>query len=260
MADMDELFTDVPNDPREGGMQYPNFHIIQTPTGHNITLDDTKGHESVTIQHASGSTVQFLPDGSTIIKSEKDGFEIIFGNKTLVVSGGLNIVVNGQADMRVMKNYNLVVHGDMNVSVAGKLQTIVGGDVVTSIAGKRTEDIGNTDTTFVTGKVEKTSTDTSYYAAYSNFKTQSIKQDVIMQSGTDIRMFAGCEGGEAPPPTPAKGDIYINSAKDTYIKAGKYLLMQSEQKATLKSSNYIALDGEQLFFNSEMSETNVPEA
>jgi hypothetical protein len=253
MAKMDELFVEFPADARDGGMIHPNFNIIRTPTGHNIVLDDTEGHESVTVQHAGGSCIQFLPDGSTIFRSEKDNYEVIFGNRTAVITGKLNIVVNGDADMRVMGDHNLTVHGDMNLAVGGDLKTVVGGTAWTTIAKDRNEDLGGSDTSFVNGNLEKTSIGNSYYGAYSDIKIQSAFTSVGIQANNDVRMWAGSAGGHACPDDPNRGNIYIESNASTFIKAGKYLIGSSFNKLTLKSTNYVAIDGADIFLNSEMS-------
>jgi hypothetical protein len=254
MAKMDELFTEFPSDARDGGMVYPNFHIIRTPTGHNIVLDDTSGHESVTIQHAGGSCIQFLPDGSSIFRSEKDNFEVIFGNKTAVITGKLNIVVNGDADMRVMGDYNLTVHKDMNVAVGGDLKTVVGGSAYTTIAKDRNEDLGGSDTSFIEGNLEKTTVGTSYYGSYGDMKIQSAFTSIGIQANNDIRVWAGSAGGKACPDDPNRGNIYIESNASINMKAGKYFHMSANQSATLKSTNYVAFDGAQIFLNSEMAQ------
>lgn len=253
MTKMDELFVEFPSDARDGGMVHPNFNIIRTPTGHNIVLDDTEGHESVTVQHAGGSCIQFLPDGSSIFRSEKDGYEVIFGNKTAVITGKLNIVVNGDADMRVMGDHNLTVHGDMNLAVGGDLKTVVGGTAWTTIASDRNEDIGGSETTFVQGEVEKTSIGKSFYGAYGILKLQSIESSLGLQSNNDIRMWAGGAGGKTCPDDPDRGNIFIESNAGLFLKSSKYIIAESLQKLTLKSSNYVAIDGENIFLNTGMA-------
>ena len=255
MTGMNDLFTEIPADARgDGGMVYPNFHIIRTPTGHNIVLDDTKGHESVTVQHAGGSCIQFLPDGSSIFRSEKDGYEVIFGNKTAVITGKMNIIVNGDADMRVLGDHNLTVHGDMNLSVGGDMRTVVGGTDYKTVAKDRNEDIGGADTTFVQGELEKTSIGKSFYAAYADLKLQSAHSSVGVQANNDIRVWAGSSGGKACPDDPNRGNIFIESNAGLFLKSTwRYIIAESMQKLTLKSSNFVAIDGENIFLNTGMA-------
>ena len=66
-------------------------------------------------------------------------------------------------------------------------------------------------------------------------------------------MWAGSAGGHACPDDPNRGNIYIESNASTFIKAGKYLIGSSFNKLTLKSTNYVAIDGADIFLNSEMS-------
>ena len=47
----------------EGSGKYPNYWSYKSRSGHNIIMDDSKGNETVTVQHRSGSAIQFRPDG-----------------------------------------------------------------------------------------------------------------------------------------------------------------------------------------------------
>ena len=54
-----------PKDARElpGAGKYPNYYAHKTRSGHVLLMDDSNGAEHVTLQHRSGSMVQFHPDG-----------------------------------------------------------------------------------------------------------------------------------------------------------------------------------------------------
>lgn len=67
--------------------QYPFNRVISTRSGHVIELDDTEGAERVHIYHKSGSYVEIGPDGTTVIKSVTDKYDITDGNATFYVSG-----------------------------------------------------------------------------------------------------------------------------------------------------------------------------
>lgn len=114
--------------------QYPNYLSTHTKSGHSFVMDDSKGAESVTLQHRSGSSVQFKPDGQLLITAHNGKYEITFGENRMTISGAQDITVKGDASLRVYgdynvtchKNYNLAVMGDLNITAKNKNQHIRG--------------------------------------------------------------------------------------------------------------------------------------
>jgi uncharacterized protein involved in type VI secretion and phage assembly len=49
------------------GTDYLTTSVIETPSGHQIILDDTSGKESITINHKSGSYIKFDSTGNIVI-------------------------------------------------------------------------------------------------------------------------------------------------------------------------------------------------
>lgn len=133
---------------QEGGGQYPNYWSHKTPSGHNFVMDDSKGNETVTLQHRSGSAIQMRPDGSVHYTSHNGKYEVVFGEDRITVSGARDITVKGDASMRVYgdynvtchKNYNLTVMGDMNVTAKNMNRSIRGNmDTAAKNVNKRVE-------------------------------------------------------------------------------------------------------------------------
>lgn len=89
---------------RDGGNNefLKRTEIHKTRSGHTIEYDDNEGNEHITIQHRSGSTLQFQADGSIRFRSNngKMGFEIL-GEGYVQVTGAYTIDVKGGASMRV---------------------------------------------------------------------------------------------------------------------------------------------------------------
>lgn len=110
-------------DPRghEKAGKYPDQIVTHTRSGHSIVYDDSKGAESVTIQHRSGSAVQMLPDGALQITAHNSRYDITFGDNRVTISGANDICVKGDASMRVYGDYNVTCHKDYNLTVMGDL-------------------------------------------------------------------------------------------------------------------------------------------
>ena len=256
-APTQDQYKNVPKDARDDGLIYPNYNIIRTPTGHNLTLDDSAGAESVTLQHATGASIQFLPDGSSVYRSENDSYEVVFGDKTVVVSGSVNLVINGQCDTKIMGDYNLTVQGNMRTSVAGNMETVVACDDVKEVAGNKETVVGKSISQLSSGPAELVSNDRIYVGAKNNIKVQSINKNIYIQAPKDIRAWAGANVAiESVANTDIKSgrDYNLQSIRHYAVKSGGKITMSSTQKATLKSSNFVGLDGLKVFFNSNISD------
>jgi hypothetical protein len=103
----------------EGGGTYPNYWAHKTPSGHNFVMDDSKGNETVTIQHRSGSAIQMKPDGSVSYTTHNGKYEVVFGEDRITVSGAQDITVKGDASLRVYGDYNVTCHKNYNLTVMG---------------------------------------------------------------------------------------------------------------------------------------------
>jgi len=141
---------------------YPHNHVTQTPGGHMIELDDTPGQKRIRIQHggpdpitqdssaykegATGSFVEWHPNGDTVYKVVGDGYEIILQDKNMQVSGKLNITVVGDANFwvqgdrieRVDGNYELEVKGNFSTVVHGLTNHLSLGDMKIAAGGAAT--------------------------------------------------------------------------------------------------------------------------
>jgi hypothetical protein len=100
---------DGPQDARKlpGAGKYPNYWAHKTRSGHVLMLDDSKGAESVTLQHRGGSMIQMLPDGKVHIRSQNGRYDVTFGENRMYVSGAQDITVDGAASLTCKKDYNV---------------------------------------------------------------------------------------------------------------------------------------------------------
>lgn len=134
-----------------GAMKWPNYTSTRTRSGHTFTLDDSDGAETVTLQHRSGSMVQFLPDGAVQFVSHNGQYTFVFGENRVVITGANDVTIKGDCSMLVQGNYNttvygnqnMTVHGDMNIT-AKNMNTVVRGNMDTSAKNMTTKIEGST--------------------------------------------------------------------------------------------------------------------
>lgn len=109
-----DALPDSRSDPKS--MQYPDQKIFYTPSGHCIIMDDSKGAEHLTIQHRSGTCIQFQTDGAIQLTAQNGAYEIIFGEKRMKITGSHDVVVDGCASLKVNGDYDMTVGGDLNIT------------------------------------------------------------------------------------------------------------------------------------------------
>lgn len=99
--------------------KYPDYFSWKTRSGHVLQLDDSKGGETVTLQHRGGTAVQMAPDGSMHVTAHNGKYEITFGENRVTISGAQDITVKGDASFRVYGDYNVTCQKDYNLTVLG---------------------------------------------------------------------------------------------------------------------------------------------
>jgi hypothetical protein len=103
---------------------YPDYFSWKTRSGNLFQMDDSKGGETVTLQHRSGTAIQMAPDGSLHITAHNGKYEITFGENRMTISGAQDITVKGDASMRVYGDYNVTCHKNYNLTVMGDLNML----------------------------------------------------------------------------------------------------------------------------------------
>lgn len=110
------------------GVKYPNNKVIETTSGHVIEVDDTPGAERLHIWHKSGSSVEWHPDGSVVIRNNNK-YEITSGDEYVNIKGNVSITVNGNADVKVNGNTTVNTSGNTNISTGGNMNLTAGGNM-----------------------------------------------------------------------------------------------------------------------------------
>lgn len=170
---MSEEKWDLPKDARSSGEKYPNYNIQKTPSGHVIQVDDSRGGESLTFQHRTGSLVQFQPDGSVVFRNEKNKFELTYGDNKVLITGSHDLTVNGAKSMKVEGDYDCTVNGNYKMAIKGNLEMLVNGNYNQVIKGKKDVAINGAETVKVKGNYEHTSEGKTYIGSDSKLKIES---------------------------------------------------------------------------------------
>ena len=143
----------------EGAGQYPNYWSHKTRSGHSIIMDDSKDHESITIQHRGGSAIQFHPDGGVQMTSHNGKYDVVFGENRVTITGANDMTVKGDGTLLVYGDLHHTIHGNYNKTVTGSFNMTcdnynavvrgnqdfqVKGDKTTKVAGSYVEQVNKT--------------------------------------------------------------------------------------------------------------------
>ena len=101
--------------------KYPYYFSWKSRSGHTFQMDDSKGQETVTIQHRSGSAIQMRSDGSVHFTTHNGKYEVVLGEERVTISGASDITVKGDTSLRCYGDYNVTVHKDYNLTVMGNM-------------------------------------------------------------------------------------------------------------------------------------------
>jgi len=170
-----------------GPSLYPLSQVQETPAGNRIATDDTPGNERITIQHSSGSSVDFMPDGTILVSADNHSVHVTSGDHTAVVHGNGALEYHGDLDLVVHGNYNLTVAGDYNVTVHNHENHVVDGNRVSRVGRHDQHLIGGTFDHRTNGNSVITS-----LGQYQHFcKTTSetfVQERAEIHSGTETRI------------------------------------------------------------------------
>ncbi len=212
-----DQFEDARKNPKSG--KYPNVWTRKTRSGHVLTMDDSEGGEHMTMQHRSGSMLQFLPDGGVMIVSHNGQQQVVLGENRMWVSGAHDITVEGDASIKVKGSYNATVDGDFNVAAKGafnitaKSMNQVISEQFDLVAGSKTEKINGSSVSQVHGALSMSS-------KYG---------------------FTAVSTGDS---------VAIGGASEVAIRSGGQTAIQSGGQTSIKAGGSVAMDGSQIHLNS----------
>ena len=180
-----------PDDARrqEGAGVYPNQALVfNSRSGHNWTVDDTDGHESMTFQHRGGSAIQFQPNGAIQIVAHNSMYNLVFGQNRLSITGANDLTVKGDGSLMVYGDFNKTVHGNTNWTSTGdfnitaeNMNSMIRGNIETQ-AKNETKKLEGSSSTTAQGAIAMASKDSLTAVSHSD--------QVHIGGGAGLNMFA----------------------------------------------------------------------
>lgn len=214
---------------KKGAGTYPNYYTIRTRSGHVFTMDDSEDNESITLQHRSGSMIQFMPDGAVQFVAQNGMYTFVFGENRVKITGAYDVTVEGGGSLRVDGDYNTTVMGNHNMTVNGDFNLNA-----KNFNGQVRGDMDFNAKNF-NMKVEGSSTISSHeqtnFLSDGGIQLTSTSDSVGIGAAKDIGMKA--KGGK----------VMMQASDDMNLKSGSKLSMQSTGQVSLKSAGTVAIEG-----------------
>lgn len=121
--------------PTAFGAKYPFNHVIETDRMNLFELDDTEGSERINIFHHKGSYIEMHPDGTIVMRSVKDSWDVTFGSKTMLVNGDLKIGATGNIEIAAGGDLKLSAQGTIDLPAGAGVNLGAGGEVTVMAGG-----------------------------------------------------------------------------------------------------------------------------
>ena len=186
--------------------QYPYNFVYASLTGHMWEMDDTPGVERVNLQHRSGSRLVMGAEGTTVLKSQGNMYNITSGDSYQLAMGAYKVSVKDDIDMR--STSDVTIHAD------GTVTMLVRNDAVEHTSGKKDVLVGETLQIKCNRLIiEAENID---FVAHSN---------ITMEAGGDIKMRSG--GNMA---TSSGGDTTVFSSGGFHADASDMKWLEGQAK------------------------------
>jgi hypothetical protein len=101
--------------------QYPMNQVWETPSGHQLQVDNTPGHERIFIRHSSGTFMEMSADGKV------QTFTV--GDSKTTNKAGVTLTIDENNDVKISGHNRLMCSGGAHIEVAGDAGIAVGGAV-----------------------------------------------------------------------------------------------------------------------------------
>jgi len=234
---------DSPKDARseQGAGKYGKVRTFKTRSGHTIQHDDSPGNESVSIQHRSGSLMQFRPDGAVVVTSHNGQYNLVFGENRVKITGAHDVTVEGGGSLKVDGDYNMTVKGDINMTThkdfnvtAKNLNQVILGNIDTAAKNQTTKLEGSFNTQAHEGGTIQTGKGLGLSSVEDSVIIGAKKGIGIESKGNDTRMKITGKFS-----LDASGDVAINSGGNIGIK-GTNTVVEGTTKLGLKGKDIVS--------------------
>ena len=211
---------------------YPFNHVNVTERGHIHEIDDSPNAQRIHQYHSSGTYTEIQPNGTRVTKVVGDDYEMVMNGKNMMVSGNVNITVDG-ADLRLFvkrDDDDSSKGGDMYIETDGDLSFNVKGDMNTKVGGTEHKEVISDSATNINGKkylrVGKTMIHQVHgdhtVLNFSKFKSATTKS-VLMTSATTFSASS-------------TGKMNIGSTTDVNVTATNALVLKGIATADLQAA------------------------
>lgn len=206
----------------QGAMQYPQYTMHRTRDQSVWIVDSSKDNEHITIQHRSGSMIQFQPDGGVQFISHNGEHKTVFGE--------LRTMVTGAEDHHVKGDSSIKTYGDRN-------ETTEGGRYVST--GWAHVDVAQS----MNGMYEKqwdVSADSASHGTKSDYS-------LAVGGATQIKSQGPLNLGSHASGTQLHGETGVG------IHSSFNATIESNGITSVLAKGYAAMDGNPVFINCKMS-------
>ncbi len=125
--------------------KYPHNHVTETENGIITELDDTEDAQRISRWHPTGTFDEIHPDGTNVKKIVTDDYELIAGNKYILVKGDCVVHVMGNAHIKVDGNMYEEVSGDKISDIKGNYKMTIGKNLITDVTQNTTSSTGKNE-------------------------------------------------------------------------------------------------------------------
>lgn len=126
--------------------EYPWNKTYTTIQGHVIEIDDTPEAERIHVFHRNGSYVEFNPDGSIVVKTNGNNFDIIDGDGIVHITGDQDVTIKGDQSVLIEGKQTVLVRGDQTILVEGSQTIKVEGSQIIEVEGDVNYKVSGTTT------------------------------------------------------------------------------------------------------------------
>lgn len=116
------------SDKNSSKTEYGLNQVFETPSGHQIQLDNTPGNERIFIRHSSGTYMEMSADGKVT--------SFTVGDQKNYNKAGVTFTVDENSDVKMSGHNRIVTGGGLHSEIAGDLGAAVGGDLALVGMGK----------------------------------------------------------------------------------------------------------------------------
>ena len=158
---------------------YPSNHVYESESGHILEFDDTSAAERIHLQHKTGSSFEYNPNGDRVQIIKGIDYKLTSSHNLVNIEGRSDISIGGRHKIYINKDgqtnnhYDIQVgpnasvniqvdKGDMNVvlkdgklntNVAGDYNMKIGGNMNLDVRGNKIETVSGSKTSNTTGAV-----------------------------------------------------------------------------------------------------------